>query len=36
VFRFNRRHDRPAAFHRLLGLATSLQPATYHMLINRT
>jgi transposase-like protein len=36
VFRFNRRHDRPAAFHRLLGLATTLQPATYHMLINRT
>jgi transposase-like protein len=36
VFRFNRRHDRPAAFHRLLGLAASRQPMTYQMLINRS
>jgi hypothetical protein len=26
---------RPAAFHRLLGLATTLPRASYHMLINR-
>lgn len=35
VFRFNRRHDRHAAFHRLLGLATLLPHASYQMLINR-
>jgi transposase-like protein len=35
VFRFNRRHDRHAAFHRLLGLATLLPHASYQMLISR-
>jgi predicted RNA-binding Zn-ribbon protein involved in translation (DUF1610 family) len=35
AFRFNRRHDRPAAFHRLLGLTTTLPHASYHMLISR-
>ena len=36
VFRFNRRHDRHAAFHRLLGLATLLPHASYQMLIARS
>ena len=36
VFRFNRRHTPAAAFERLLGLAASLQPASYQMLIGRT
>jgi transposase-like protein len=35
VFRFNRRHTPAAAFERLLGLAASLQPASYQMLIGR-
>ena len=35
VFRFNRRRAPPAAFGRLLGLAVSLQPTTYQMLIGR-
>jgi hypothetical protein len=35
IFRFNRRHDRPAAFHRLLGLATLLPHASYQMLTGR-
>lgn len=35
TFRFNRRHDRPAAFHRLLGLATAMPHASYQMLISR-
>ena len=36
VFRFNRRHDRHAAFHRLLSLATLLPHASYQMLIGRS
>ncbi len=36
VFRFNRRHDRHAAFHRLLGLATLLPDASYQMLSSRS
>ena len=36
VFRFNRRHTPAAAFERLLGLAASLQPTPYEMLINRS
>ncbi len=36
VFRFNRRHDRHAAFHRLLGLATLLPHASYQMLISHS
>jgi transposase-like protein len=36
TFRFNRRHDRHAAFHRLLGLATTLPHASYQMLIERS
>src|SRR5215210_2640818 len=36
VFHFNRRHTPAAAFERLLGLAASLQPASYQMLIGRT
>jgi len=35
VFRFNRRRTPAAAFERLLGLAVSLQPASYKMLTNR-
>lgn len=35
AFRFNRRRTPPAAFARLLGLATTLQPAPYKMLIRR-
>ena len=35
VFRFNRRRTPAAAFDRLLGLAASLQPASYQMLISR-
>ena len=35
VFRFNRRHTPAAAFGRLLGLAVTLQPTTYQMLISR-
>jgi hypothetical protein len=35
VFRFNRRRTPAAAFERLLGLAVTLQPAPYHMLISR-
>lgn len=35
IFRFNRRHDRPAAFHRLLGLASAMPHASYTMLIRR-
>jgi transposase-like protein len=33
VFRFNRRHTRPAAFRSLLGIATTHTPITYKMLI---
>jgi ISXO2 transposase-like protein/transposase-like zinc ribbon protein len=36
VFRFNRRRTPAAAFERLLGLAVTLQPAPYRMLISRT
>jgi transposase-like protein len=36
VFRFNRRHSRPAAFHRLLGLSLALPHASYQMLIGRS
>ncbi len=36
TFRFNRRHDRHAAFHRLLGLATTLPHASHQMLISRS
>jgi transposase-like protein len=36
VFRFNRRHSRHAAFHSLLGLAATLSPASYQMLICQT
>ena len=36
TFRFNRRHDRNAAFHRLLALATLLPHASYQMLIERS
>ena len=36
TFRFNRRHDRHAGFHRLLGLATTLPHASHHMLISRS
>lgn len=36
AFRFNRRRTPPAAFARLLSLATTLRPAPYKMLINRT
>ena len=36
TFRFNRRHDRHAAFHRLLGLATALPHASYQMLVSRS
>jgi transposase-like protein len=36
VFRFNRRRAPAAAFERLLGLAATLQPATYQMLISRS
>ena len=36
VFRFNRRRTPTAAFDRLLGLAASLQPVSYKMLISRT
>ena len=36
VFRFNRRHSRPAAFHRLLGLSLALPHATYQMLIDHS
>ena len=36
AFRFNRRRNPAAAFARLLGLAASLRPATYQMLVNRT
>ena len=35
VFRFNRRHTPAAAFARLVGLSSTLQPATYKMLIGR-
>jgi transposase-like protein len=35
VFRFNRRRTPTAAFERLLGLAVTLQPAPYQMLISR-
>ncbi len=35
AFRFNRRRNPAAAFARLLGLAASLRPATYQMLVNR-
>ena len=35
VFRFNRRHTPAAAFEHLLGLAVTLQPASYKMLTNR-
>ena len=34
VFRFNRRRTPAAAFERLLGLAATLQPASYQMLIS--
>ena len=36
TFRFNRRHNRPAAFQRLLGLATAMPHASYQMLIGRS
>jgi hypothetical protein len=36
VFRFNRRRTPAAAFERLLGLAATLQPASYQMLISRS
>jgi hypothetical protein len=36
VFRFNRRRTTAAAFERLLGLAVTLQPAPYQMLISRS
>ena len=36
VFRFNRRRTPAAAFERLLGLAVTLQPAPYRMLISRS
>src|SRR5918993_1271838 len=36
VFRFNRRRTPAAAFERLLGLAVTLEPATYQMLVGRT
>ena len=36
VFRFNRRRTPAAAFERLLGLAATLQPASYQMLIGRS
>jgi transposase-like protein len=36
VFRFNRRHDRHAAFERLLGLATALPHASHQMLTTRS
>jgi transposase-like protein len=36
VFRFNRRRTPAAAFERLLGLAGTLQPAPYQMLISRS
>ena len=36
VFRFNRRRTPAAAFERLLGLAATLQPAAYQMLISRS
>jgi len=36
VFRFNRRRTPAAAFERLLGLAVTLQPAPYQMLISRS
>jgi ISXO2-like transposase domain len=36
VFRFNRRRRPAAAFERLLGLAATLQPAPYRMLISRS
>jgi ISXO2-like transposase domain/Transposase zinc-ribbon domain len=36
VFRFKRRHRPAAAFERLLGLALTLQPASYQMLTSRS
>ena len=33
VFRFNRRRQRPAAFHSLLGISVQTPPVTYQMLI---
>ncbi len=33
VFRFNRRHGRPAAFHSPLGIGSRVGPITYKMLI---
>jgi ISXO2-like transposase domain len=36
VFRFNRRRRPAAAFERLIGLAATLQPASYQMLISRS
>ena len=36
VFRFDRRRTPAAAFERLLGLAVTLQPAPYQMLISRS
>jgi hypothetical protein len=33
VFRFNRRYSRDAAFRRLLGLGTKVEPITYNMLV---
>jgi transposase-like protein len=36
VFRFNRRRTPAAAFERLLGLAVTLQPVPYQMLISRS
>ena len=33
VFRFNRRRQRPAAFHSLLGISVRTPPVTYQMLI---
>ena len=36
VFRSNRRRRPAAAFERLLGLAVTLQPAPYRMLISRS
>ncbi len=36
VFRFNRRRTPAAAFERLLGLAVTLEPASYQMLTSRS
>ena len=34
IFRFNRRHTRPAAFRSLLGIAAAHSPLPYKMLIS--